>query len=84
MIKESAQPCPHTDDGVPWKYKSIEGHIENDDRSLDLGCGNLMTLDQVVLIGMSDPCISVLPLAIYQYLSLLGLRVILVNRVTGS
>ena len=39
LTKASAQPCPHTDDGVPWKYRSTKGRMENDDRSLDLGCG---------------------------------------------
>ena len=39
LAKASAQPCPHTDDGVPWKYRSTKGRMENDDRSLDLGCG---------------------------------------------
>ena len=41
LTKTSAQPCPHTDDGVPWKYRSTRGREENDDRSLDLGCGKL-------------------------------------------
>ena len=39
LIKASAQSCPHTDDGVPWKYRSTKGRVENDDPSLDLGCG---------------------------------------------
>ena len=39
LTKASAQPCPHTDDGVAWKYRSTKGHMENNDRSLDLGCG---------------------------------------------
>ena len=39
LVKASAQSCPHTDDGVPWKYRSTKGRVENDDPSLDLGCG---------------------------------------------
>ena len=37
--KESVNLCPHANDEIRWKYLSYRGTIENDDRSLDVGCG---------------------------------------------
>merc|ERR1712241_198899 len=36
--KESVNLCPHANDEIRWKYLSYRGTIENDDRSLDVGC----------------------------------------------
>ena len=40
--KESVNLCPHANDENRWNYWSDRGVKENDDPSLDVGCGKLM------------------------------------------
>ena len=37
--KDSVHLCPHDGNEIRWKYLSYRGKYENDDRSLDVGCG---------------------------------------------